>query len=316
MRQSRRDAIRLGAASGAAILLGRDVLAASLEELQQRQLLRTIPSSGEQIPAVGLGTANTFMRAARSSREARAAIKEVVRQFTERGGAVIDTCPCYGASELVLGEFVREIGNAGDIFMATKVSGAFGRARGVEQVERSLERLAPGNVDLEQVHNLLDWRTQLDVLRELKRRNRIRYVGITTSSASAYEELAAIIRTQELDFVQFDYAIDNREAGRRLVPIAVERGIATIANLPFGRTRLFTRVGARTVPGWARAFGATTWAQFFLKWLLGDPGVTVVIPGTSDPEHLDDNMRAGLGRLPSERERRRMASLIDDLPGA
>jgi aryl-alcohol dehydrogenase-like predicted oxidoreductase len=313
MLYSRRDVLKLGLGAGAGIALGRDLLRASPVLLQEGQLLKTIPSSGEKIPAVGLGTASSFSRAARTPEE-HAELKEVLRLFTELGGAVIDTAPTYGTSEVVVGELVLEIGNADKIFMATKISRVEGRDAGMAQVQRSEERLAPGNIDLNQVHNLGDWQTQLPLLRELKQEGRVRYVGITTSSDRQYEDLAQILRTEELDFVQFDYAIDNRNVEETILPIAQDRGIATLINGPFGRTRLFSRVGDRPVPEWAREFGANSWAQFFLKWLLGNPAVTVPIPATSDPGHLRDNMGAGLGRVPDHTERKRMADFIDGLP--
>jgi aryl-alcohol dehydrogenase-like predicted oxidoreductase len=276
--------------------------------------MKTIPSSGERVPAVGLGTASSFSRAARTPEE-HAALKEVLRLFTDLGGSVIDTAPTYGSSEEVVGELVREIGNADKIFMATKVSRVEGRDQGLAQIQQSEARLAPGNIDLNQVHNLGDWQTQLPLLRELKQEGRVRYVGITTSSDRQYEDLAKILRTEELDFVQFDYAIDNRNVEETILPIAADRGIATLINGPFGRTRLFSRVAGQEIPEWAGEFGATSWAQFFLKWLLGNPAVTVPIPATSDPDHLRDNMGAGLGRVPDAAERKRMADFIDGLPG-
>lgn len=276
--------------------------------------MKTIPSSGERIPAVGLGTASSFSQAARTPEE-QAELREVVRLFTELGGSLIDTAPTYGTSEVVLGELIREIGNAGEIFMATKLSRVQGRDEGLAQFRQSRERLAPGNIDLNQIHNLGDWETQLALLRELKAEGEIRYIGITTSRDSQYAELAGILRNQAFDFVQFDYAIDNRNAEEELLPIAADKGMATLINGPFGRTRLFQRVGDRPVPEWAAEFGATSWAQFFLKWLLGHPAVTCPIPATSDPEHLRDNMGAGLGRVPDAAERQRMADFIDGLPG-
>jgi len=313
MLYSRRDVLKLGVGAGAALALGRDILGASTLPLQEGQLLKTIPSSGEKIPAVGLGTASSFSRAARTPEE-HADLLEVVRLFTDLGGTLIDTAPTYGSSEVVLGELIREAGNADRIFMATKISRAEGREAGMAQVAESEARLAPCNIDLNQVHNLGDWQTQLALLRELKQEGRVRYTGITTSSDRQYEDLAQILRTEEMDFVQFDYAIDNRNAEEALLPIAMDKGIATLINGPFGRTRLFTRVGDRPVPEWAREFGANSWAQFFLTWLLGHPGVTVPIPATSRPGHLQDNMGAGLGRVPEEAERKRMAEFIDALP--
>jgi len=313
MLYSRRDVLKLGVGASAALALGRDMLGAASLPFQDGQLLKTIPSSGEKIPAVGLGTASSFSEAARTPEE-HAELLEVVRLFTDLGGTLIDTAPTYGSSEVVVGELIREIGNADKIFMATKLSRVEGREAGMAQFEQSAERLAPGNLDLNQIHNLGDWQTQLALLREMKEEGRIRYVGITTSSDRQYGELAQILRTEEMDFVQFDYAIDNRNAEEELLPIAADKGIATLINGPFGRTRLFRRVGDQPVPEWAQEFGATSWAQFFLKWLLGHPAVTVPIPATSDAGHLRDNMGAGLGRVPDQAERKRMADFIDALP--
>ena len=316
MRYSRRELIKMGLGAGAALALGgRRLSTAPARPLQDVQLMKTIPSSGEQIPAVGLGTASSFSRAARSAEE-HAALREVVATFTEMGGAVIDTAPTYGTSEEVLGELIRDIGNADELFMATKISRVDGREEGIAQFEESVETLAPVTIDLEQVHNLGDWRTQLPLLRELKEEGRIRYVGITTSSDRQYDDLAPILRNEELDFVQFDYAIDNRNAEETLIPIVRDRGLATLINGPFGRADLFRRAGDRSVPDWAREFGAESWAQFFLKWLLGHPAVTVVIPATSDPGHLRDNMGAGYGRLPDPEELLRMQELVDSWPEA
>lgn len=313
MLYSRREVLKLGVGASAALALGRDMLGAASLPFQDGQLLKTIPSSGEKIPAVGLGTASSFSEAARTPEE-HAELLEVVRLFTDLGGTLIDTAPTYGSSEVVVGELIREIGNADKIFMATKLSRVEGREAGMAQFEQSAERLAPGNLDLNQIHNLGDWQTQLALLRERKEEGRIRYVGITTSSDRQYGELAQILRTEEMDFVQFDYAIDNRNAEEELLPIAADKGIATLINGPFGRTRLFRRVGDQPVPEWAQEFGATSWAQFFLKWLLGHPAVTGPIPATSDAGHLRDNMGAGLGRVPDQAERKRMADFIDALP--
>lgn len=314
MRLNRREMLRLGVSAGAAMALGRDVLSAVPAPAQGGQLMKTIPSSGEKIPAVGLGTASSFSAAARTPEE-HSALRDVLREFTRLGGAVIDTSPSYGRSEETIGELVRDIGNADEIFIATKISGANGRSEGMRQMDRSAERLAPGNIDLNQVHNLGDWETQLPLLRELKQEGRIRYLGVTVSSPRRYAELERIMRSEQLDFVQLDYAIDNRDVERMLLPLARDRGMATLINGPFGRSSLFRRVGDRSVPDWAAEFGATSWAHFFLKWLLGSPAVTVVIPATSEPGHLRDNMGAGLGRIPTEAERTRMAKLIDSLPG-
>lgn len=314
MTYSRREALKIGAAAGAALLLGKDALRAAIP-FQEGQLMRAIPSSGERIPAVGLGTANTFMQAARTPEE-HTAIREVVRRFTEQGGRFIDTSPSYGSSEEVLGDLARDVGNVGDILWATKVSGARGREQGLEQVRRSEERLAPGTVFLNQVHNLGDWEVQLPLLRELQQEGRFKYVGLTTTSANRYGDLEQIIRNHTPDFVQVDYAIDNRGVEERIIPAARDHGVAVITALPFGRARLFARTAGRDLPDFAHEIDAHSWAQFFLKYLLGNPTVTAVIPGTSNPNNLVDNMGAGRGRLPDEAMRRRMAEFIDGLPQA
>lgn len=315
MLYTRRDILKLGAGAGAALALGQNMLGCTSVPVYEGQLLKTIPSSGEKVPAMGLGTASSFSAAARTPEE-HADLVEVIRMFTDLGGSFIDTAPTYGTSEVVLGELIREVGNAEEIFMATKLSRVEGREAGMAQFAESEARLAPCPIKLNQVHNLGDWQTQLAFLREMKQEGRIQYVGITTSRDSQYADLAQILRTEEMDFVQFDYAIDNRNAEEELLPIAMDKGIATLINGPFGRTRLFRRAGDQPVPEWAQEFGATTWAQFFLKWLLGHPGVTVPIPATSDPGHLADNMAAGLGRVPDEAERQRMAELVDSFPEA
>jgi aryl-alcohol dehydrogenase-like predicted oxidoreductase len=313
MTYSRREALKLGAAAGAALLLCKDVLHALPG--QEAQLMKVIPSSGERIPAVGLGTANTFMQAARTPDE-HARIREVVRRFTGNGGRFIDTSPSYGSSEEVLGDLARDVGNATEILWATKVSGANGRAEGMAQVERSEERLAPGRIFLNQVHNLGDWQTQLPLLNELKQEGRFQYVGITSTSSNRYPDVERIITNESVDFLQVDYAIDNREVEERILPAAQDNGVAVITALPFGRARLFARTSGQELPAFAHEIGAHSWAQFFLKYLLGNPAVTVVIPGTSNPDNLVDNMGAGRGPQPDAAMRRRLAAFIDSLPQA
>jgi aryl-alcohol dehydrogenase-like predicted oxidoreductase len=311
---SRRDLLRLGAGAGAALMMHRDAVAMQLEQLRSAApILKKIPSSGEMIPAVGLGTSATFQAAARTPAE-HAQLREVMKLFTDLGGTVIDTAPSYGTSEETIGTLAREIGNADKIFIATKISGAAGRDDGIAQLERSIERMRPGNIDLNQVHNLGDWQTQLAVLREAKKAGKVRYVGITTSSDRQYVDLEQIMRSEQLDFIQIDYAIDNRNAEERILPLALERGAGVLVNGPFGRNRLFRRIGDRAVPDWGKEIGATTWAQVALKWLLGNPAITVVIPATSDTAHMRDNMGAGVGELPDAAMRKRIAEYVDAIP--
>ena len=303
----RRHAIKLGIAGGAGLLLGVRPLHAT-DPLATRRLeliRRAIPSSGELLPVVGLGTARTLEAAAGDAGQ-RAAAKEVIRQFVETGGTLIDTAPSYGRAELLLGELVRELGVAERLFTATKV-GARGREQGIAQMEESMARLAPQDIDLMQVHNLTDVDTQLATLREWQQAGRIRYLGVTTSSARQYEQLEAVMRRETLDFVQLDYSIDNRGVEERLLPLAQERGMAVLVNLPFGRARLFQRVAGRELPTWARGqLGIESWAQYFLKFILGHPAITAVIPATSNPRHVVDNMGAAIGNLPEPELRARM----------
>jgi aryl-alcohol dehydrogenase-like predicted oxidoreductase len=295
--------------------LGRATFASPFLNAQQPQLHRVIPATGERIPAVGLGTHTSFSSTARIL-DRHGDLLEVLRRFAGLGGRVIDTPPPYRDSERVLANLTEAIDVRDAMFWATKVAirASGGRDAGLMQVEQTLERL--GHIDLSQVFDLFRWHVQLPLLQELKRRGRIRYVGITTSHDEQHRDLAEILRTEALDFVQLDYAIDNRNAETELFPIARDRGLGVLVNSPFGRGRLFRRVGDRPVPEWARDFGAGTWSQFFLKWALADEAVTAVIASTSNPHHLEENMGAGRGRLPTGEERERMARFVAELPEA
>ena len=269
--------------------------------------MRPIPSSGETIPAVGLGTWQTFdVGATTAEREPR---REVLRRFVELGGRVIDSSPMYGAAEGVVGALASELGIAGTLFVATKVWTS-GRAAGIAQMEQSLRLFKKPRLDLMQIHNLVDWRTHLATLREWKQAGRIRYLGVTHYTASAYDELERVLRSEPLDFVQLNYSLGGREAERRILPLARERNIAVLVNRPFAEGGVFGRARGRTLPSWAAEFECASWAQFFLKWILAHPAVTCVIPATSRPEHLVDNMKAGVGALPDAATREKMAALI------
>ena len=298
---TRRAALRLlgaGAAAGAALRPSR-VAAAVLE--------RRIPSSGEMIPALGIGTWRVFDVGA--SAADRAPIKEVLRRFVELGGRVIDSSPMYGAAEGVVGDVGSELGVLDRLFLATKVWTS-GRQAGIAQMEQSLRRMRTRRVDLMQVHNLLDWQVHLRTLREWKAAGRIRYVGVTHYLSSAYDELEGALRGEPLDFVQVNYSLGERESERRILPLARERGVAVLVNRPFAEGALFSRVRGKPVPPWAAEIDCDSWAQIFLKWILGHPAVTCVIPGTGKPEHLLDNMKAGAGRLPDAAMRERIAALF------
>ncbi len=270
-------------------------------------LLRPIPSTGETIPAVGLGTWRTFDVGAAPAR--RRPLREVLQRFVELGGRVVDSSPMYGTAEAVIGDLAAELGFAERLFLATKVW-TRGREAGVAQMEQSLRRLRVRRLDLIQVHNLLDWRTHLGTLRAWKEAGRVRYLGVTHYTAAAYDELERVLRSEPLDVVQVNYSPVEREAERRILPLARERGVAVLVNRPFAEGALFARVRGRPLPAWAEALGCTSWAQVVLKWILAHPAVTCVIPATSRLQHLADNMQAGAGALPDAAARERLVALI------
>jgi len=282
-------------------------------------LARPVPSSGEKIPVIGLGSSATF-RSAAESEDVRG-LADVLSAMVEHGARVFDTAPSYGASEEVAGRLARERGLTSKLFWATKVNVARGGGGSADpaaaraQVEQSFRRFGVTTMDLIQVHNLGDVPVQLGVLKELKAAKRLRYIGVTSTSKAQYGELARVMRAEPLDFIGVDYAVDNRSAEDEILPLAAERGIAVMVYLPFGRTRLFQRAGNAPVPAWASEFDAASWAQFFLKYVLGHPAVTVVTPATSKVGHMVDNLGGGSGRLPDEAARKRMAAFVDALPG-
>ena len=307
MKISRREMLRIGVGTGAGLLLG------ELPAFGQDGplLMRAIPSSGEEIPAVGLGSARTFNVG--SSDEERAPLTEVLRLFHGLGGRFFDTAPSYGSSESVAGQLVQELGIQDDLFFATKISTGGGREAGLEQEEGSHRSWGRDTIDLNQVHNLRDVDIHLRTIRRAKEEGRTRYVGVTTSFLRQYQQMEQVLQTEELDFVQINYSIGEREAAERLLPLAQDRGIAVVVNEPYNVGRVFGAVSGRELPEWAVEFDCRSWGQFFLKYILSHPAVTVIIPATSDPVHLVDNMGAGVGRLPDERTRTRMEELFDSL---
>ncbi|MGH7307706.1 MAG: aldo/keto reductase [Candidatus Rokuibacteriota bacterium] len=269
---------------------------------------RAIPSTGEQIPVVGLGTWRTFDVG--TSAAERGPLQEVLRRFVARGGRLIDSSPMYGLAETVVGDLAAALGLHGSLFLATKVW-TTGHEAGVAEMERSLRRLRVPRLDLLQVHNLVDWPTQLRTLRTWKEAGRTRYLGVTHYAASAQPALERVMRDERLDFVQVNYSLAEPEAARTLLPLAAERGIAVLVNRPFAEGALFRRVRGRPLPSWAADFDCASWGQFFLKWILAHPAVTCVIPATSKPEHLADNMQAGAGALPDAPTRARMVAYLE-----
>ena len=258
------------------------------------------------LPVVGLGTWQAFDTA---ERERRGPQRDVLRRFVELGGRVVDSSPMYGAAETAVGDLATELGIRESLWVATKVW-TTGRAAGVAQMEQSLRRLGGKSLDLLQVHNLLDWQAHLPTLREWKAAGRIRYVGITHYSAAGHAALEDVMRREPLDFVQLNYSPAEREAERRLLPLARDRGIAVLVNRPLAQGAVLSGVRGRPLPPWAVEIDASSWAQLCLKWILAHPAVTCVIPATSRVAHLEDNMRAGLGRLPEAAARERIAALL------
>jgi aryl-alcohol dehydrogenase-like predicted oxidoreductase len=257
---------------------------------------RPIPRTGEPLPVVGLGTWRTFDVGAAEAE--RAPLLEVLRRFLVGGGRVVDSSPMYGEAEAVVGELVARLPRGTPRpFLATKVWTS-GRAAGEAQMAESLGRLRVERLDLMQVHNLLDWRVHLPVMRAWKAQGRLRYLGITHYATSAFDELERLLRTEALDFVQLPYSAARREAAARLLPAAADTGTAVLVMRPFEEGELFRRVKGRPLPAWASALGAASWSEVFLKFILAHPAVTAVIPATAKPEHLDENLRAGSGPLP------------------
>ncbi|HUO19625.1 MAG TPA: aldo/keto reductase [Steroidobacteraceae bacterium] len=319
---TRRGFLAAGVTGGVGALLSRSLRAAepppgthapvssgppsvSTPAASPRLIAKAIPASGEWLPAVGLGT-DAFRT------EMRADIAAELERMHELGGAVIDTAAAYGDSEAIIGEALESLGLRESFFLATKlVGGSTTQPQGAESFARSLERLRTRRVDLLQVHNLNGVAELLPRMQEWKQEGRIRYLGVTTSRASQHAELAEAMRTYRLDFVQVDYSIGNREAATTLLPLALDRRIGVLVNLPFGRSSLFQQAAGRALPPWAADIDVASWAQYFLKYVISHPAVTCVIPGSTRVAHLEDNQAAGRGRVPDAAMRRRMEEYWD-----
>ena len=269
---------------------------------------KPIPPSGEPLPVIGLGTWQTFDVADGD----RARLESVLTQFVAAGGKLIDSSPMYGRSESALGALKMKLGLARSLFVATKVW-TTGHDAGIEQMQHSESELHTRPIDLMQVHNLVDAATHIPVLQEWKRQERVRYIGITHYTSSAYGEVERVMRREKLDFLQINYSLAERGAEQRLLGLAAERGMAVIANRPFAGGQLFSRVKGRALPTWTAEIGCRTWAQLFLKWIVSHPAVTCAVPATDDVRHLTDNVQAGFGALADQAMRRRIASLIDSM---
>jgi aryl-alcohol dehydrogenase-like predicted oxidoreductase len=294
---SRRDFLRMALGAGAVALTGGFAMAQSL-------IRKPIRKTGELLPAVGLGTWQTFDVGAAQS--ARAPLAEVLREFVRLGGSVLDSSPMYGKSESVAGDLAAELGVHQELFVATKVWTS-GRDAGIRQMEESFERLRTRRMDLMQVHNLVDYRTHLATLRAWKEQGKVRYIGVTHYTSGAYDQLARVIAAEDLDFVQLNYSLAEREAEQRLLPLAADRRIAVLVNRPFAEGALFRQARGKPLPPWAKEIGCASWAQFFLKFVVSHPAVSCAIPATSKVEHLVDNMQAAAGPLPDAHGRERIA---------
>ena len=313
----RRDDVRIRA-SRRSVLKGFAALLAAAGPLRAAtppatsasMITRPIPRSGEALPVVGLGTWQTFDVGADPA--ARGELKEVLQTLLANGGKVVDSSPMYGEAERVAGDLSSDLGIRDRLFLATKVWTS-GREAGIRQMEQSFKLMRTKRMDLMQIHNLLDYETHTKTLREWKSAGRVRYIGITHYTASAFRELERLVATKQYDFVQFNFSMAERQAEERLLPACADSGTAVIINRPFAESNLFGRVKGKSLPPWAAEIDCASWAQFFLKWILGHPAVTCVIPATRRRAHMEDNAHAGIGKLPDREMRRRMLEYLQQV---
>ena len=273
-------------------------------------IMKAIPSTGELLPVIGMGSSRTFD--VNDDVAARKQLLEVLQTFFDNGGALVDSSPMYGSSEEVIGDLLKQVKNKSALFSATKVW-IDGQAEGVSQMQHSMKLWGVEKFDLMQIHNLRDWELHLETLKQWKAKGKIRYIGITTSHGRFHDELETILENEPFDFVQLSYNMGNRDVEQRLLPIAKEKGIATIVNRPYQRGSLFRQVKGKPLPGWAREIDCQSWGQFFLKFVVSHPAVTCVIPATSKTRHMVDNMGAGFGVLPDQNTRLRMLEYFQSL---
>ncbi len=303
---SRRQFIQgLGLLSAGIALMPKTVFGESRQPISH-----VIPSSGERIPVIGMGTSRTFDVG--DDPAVLTQLGQVLQIFFDNGGAVIDSSPMYGTSEMVVGNLLKTIPHKNSLFAATKVW-TYGKQSGIDQMQESMRLMGVRVMDLMQIHNLRDWKIHLPTLRQWKEEGKIRYVGITTSHGRFHNELMQIMRSEELDFVQFTYNIGNRAVEESLLPLAADRGMATMINRPFQRGALFRKVKGEALPEWTAEFDCKSWGQFFLKFIVSHPAVTCVIPATSKVHHMQDNMAANFGKLPSPAMRNRMLQYFESL---
>jgi aryl-alcohol dehydrogenase-like predicted oxidoreductase len=303
---TRREATKLIGGTTVGLLLPTGALRGAAGE-SSSLITRSIPSSGEKLPVIGLGTARVFE--VDPTPENEKPLGDVLSRFVALGGRVVDSSPMYGNAEQVTGDLLTKLGVRDSLFLATKVW-TRGRRAGIDSMERSFARLQTKRIDLMQVHNLVDMETQLATMRAWKAQDRFRYVRVTHYESGAFPEVEKALRNEKLDFLQINYSIMEPEAEQRILPLAQERGVAVIVNRPFGNGALFGRVRSRQLPNWASEFDCHSWAQFFLKWIVAHPVVTCAIPATRNVRHLEDDLEAARGRLPDAETRRQMRELI------
>ncbi|MGI9285618.1 MAG: aldo/keto reductase [Pseudomonadales bacterium] len=299
----RRDLLKLAGVTTAAGLFPTWAMADTLSLVQ-----RNIPHTIEYLPVIGLGTAGNL--AGMDDPETKKQLGAVMQTFFDRGGQLIDSSPMYGDAESAIGELLKGVKNKENLFAATKVW-TYGREAGIKQMDQSFQRMGVKKMDLMQIHNLRDWQIHIATLREWKEQGKIRFLGITTSHGRDHAELERIMEIEKLDFVQFSYSMGERAAEQRLLPLAADKGIATLINRPFQRGDLFKAIKGKKLPKWAAEFDCSSWGQFFLKFVVSHPAVTCAIPMTSKVKHMADNMGASYGGLPDEATRAKMVSLIE-----
>jgi len=304
---SRREVIKLAGLTGSFLLTDARFLSA---KTNASMLVRSIPSTKEKIPVVGLGSWQQFDVG--TAENERAPLKDVLMKMNEIGGSVIDASPMYGRAEEVIGDLTDQLKLNDKFFLATKVW-TTGRQAGIDQMNESFRKMKRSRVDLMQIHNLQDWQTHLNTLKDWKERGKIRYIGITHYTDSAHAQLEKIVRSKAVDFVQLNYSIRSRNAEKSLLQAAQDHGAAVLINEPFDQGALFRVLKGKTLPGWAEEYDIRSWAQFFLKYILSNDAVTCVIPGTSDVKHLIDNLGAGMGTMPDQAVRKKMVELITSI---
>lgn len=308
---TRRDALKVGAGAGAAVAFGSPFGTSNLFAQSGQLIQKTIPSTGETIPPIGIGT-NRY--GVGESEEERAPLRDTMARFVELGGKVMDTAAVYGTSEVVIGDLARELGIRDDLFLVTKTD-IRGQVRGEEGLRNAMDRLQTDMIDVMLVHNFANTATELTVMREWQEAGRIRYIGASTSTPDQHADMERLMREEDVQMVQFNYSLGDRAAADRLLPLAADRGIGVMINVPFGggRTSLFDAVEGMDVPEWAGEFDCASWGQFFLKYIISHPAVTCAIPGTRQVRHVNDNLGAAMGRLPDADQRRRQEEFFDSL---